>query len=75
MAVEFAVISKCRNIVLNHFSQRYRSEKDDKYKEDDSMSDSILLRDGMAKAKELNMKEDYVDIARDLQVFNVFRNT
>lgn len=73
MAVDFAVQIKAEKLILNHFSQRYRSEKDESYNNEEATTDQILLTDGRVRAVEVNMADDFVDIARDLQVFNVFR--
>jgi len=46
MAVEFARRCGAKKLVLNHFSQRYRSEKDEKYNLEESITDQILLKQG-----------------------------
>ena len=73
MAVDFANACSARHLVLNHFSQRYRSENDPSYDKEDATTDQILLEEGRRRAQELNKPETFVDIACDLKVFNVFR--
>jgi len=73
MAVDFAVECGAEKLILNHFSQRYRSENDEKYKEVESITDEILLTEGRARAVEHSYSAEFVDIARDLKVFNISR--
>jgi len=73
MAVDFANACNARHLVLNHFSQRYRSANDPAYDKDDAITDQILLEEGRRRAQELNKPETFVDIACDLKVFNIFR--
>ena len=73
MAVEFAVACRAEKLILNHFSQRYRSEKDVGYEKEDAIRDSVLYEEGRSRALEMGQNENYVDIAKDLKVFNVFR--
>lgn len=46
LAVEFARRCGAKKLVINHFSQRYRSEKDEKYNHEESVTDRILLTQG-----------------------------
>ena len=71
MAVDFAISCKAEKLILNHFSQRYRSEKD--YEKEDAIRDSILYDEGRSRALEMGQSENFVEIAKDLKVFNVFR--
>lgn len=73
MAVEFARRCGAKKLVLNHFSQRYRSEKDEKYNLEESITDQILLKQAIQCALELGESENFVDIARDLKVIDVIR--
>ncbi|CBY36288.1 unnamed protein product [Oikopleura dioica] len=73
MAVEFARRCGAKKLVLNHFSQRYRSEKDEKYNLEESITDKILLKQAIQCALELGESENFVDIARDLKVIDVIR--
>ncbi|CBY37291.1 unnamed protein product [Oikopleura dioica] len=73
MAVEFARRCGAKKLVLNHFSQRYRSEKDEKYNLEESITDQILLKQAIQCALELGESENFVGIARDLKVIDVIR--
>ena len=73
MAVDFAVECRAEKLILNHFSQRYRSEKDERYKDEETTTDEILLNEGRIRASEHSYSAEFVDIARDLKQFNVFR--
>ena len=73
MAVDFAISCKAEKLILNHFSQRYRSEKDEGYEKEDAIRDSILYDEGRSRALEMGQSENFVEIAKDLKVFNVFR--
>ena len=80
MAVNFAHKVRARRLILNHFSQRYQkyervlAEQKDKEKEIEIPTDRILLNEGRERAAELglkNEKDEYLEIAEDLKMFNI----
>ena len=80
MAVNFAHKVRARRLILNHFSQRYQkyervlAEQKDREKEIEIPTDRILLNEGRERAAELglkNEKDEYLEIAEDLKMFNV----
>jgi len=74
LAVDFAHKCRAKQLILNHFSQRYKKQSDidpnDK-KSAEIQTDKILLTEGKERARELGKREDYVDIAEDLKIFHV----
>jgi len=74
IAVDFAYQCRAKQLIMNHFSQRYKkqSELDPSDKKSSEMqTDKILLDEGKERARELGLGADYVDIAEDLKMFTV----
>ena len=71
--MNFAHECRAKQLILNHFSQRYKKQSEidpnDK-KSAEVTTDKILLEEGIARARELGRSE-FVQIAEDLKVFEI----
>ena len=80
MAVNFAHACRCKKVILNHFSQRYKpysrmvkefnESSNTKTSFEEIKTDQIILKEGRECAKEFK-EEIIVDIAEDLRLFQI----